>query len=288
MIIIITYLFFTFLVTIIIYRKQFNKRIKIFPNNICMNNINEKLINFNSAGNKLKGYFYWKKHSQVISDKIIIFVNGYGVTHESYNLEIRGLVEKNYLVFSYDMTGCGESKGKSLRGFSQFIIDAESAVDYVNSLNMSREIVLCGHSVGGFATAALLNKNKCNITKAIVISAFNFPPSFVYMTMKRRLKIFAYPMKIWIFIFEKIKFGDFASYKAISGIKNFSGPILIIQGENDSIVPYHNSLFFMSRKFTKIQLILEKNAGHYPTRIRKENVKELNENIFYNIKSFIE
>ena len=68
------------------------------------------------------------------------------------------------------MTGCGMSQGKKIGGFSQFLLDAQSAIKYVESMNLNMEIELVGHSTGAYAVAALLNFDNLGVSKSIIIS----------------------------------------------------------------------------------------------------------------------
>lgn len=112
-------------------------------------------------------------------------MNGYGVTYNAYMPEICELINCGYLVFSYDMTGCGESEGENIKGFAQFIIDAQNAVLYLKKQGLDK-IIAFGHSTGAYAVAALLNIQKENLNKAIIISAFDVPNKFVRMCMQKK------------------------------------------------------------------------------------------------------
>ena len=106
-------------------------------------------------------------------------------------IDICEAINCGYLVFSYDMTGCGESEGENIKGFAQFIIDAQNAVLYLKKQGLDK-IIAFGHSTGAYAVAALLNIQKENLNKAIIISAFDVPNKFVRMCMQKKMKCFAY------------------------------------------------------------------------------------------------
>lgn len=110
---------------------QFGKRIDICEadkNQIFPEEKNRILF----GKNKLTGYFYGINQNKV-NNKVVLLVNGYGVTYNAYMPEICELINCGYLVFSYDMTGCGESEGENIKGFAQFIIDAQNAVLYLKN-----------------------------------------------------------------------------------------------------------------------------------------------------------
>ena len=68
-------------------------------------------------GHELKGYFY--HYDDPIPGRIVVFDHGFGGGHRSYMKEIELLCRHGYLVFSYDHTGCMESGGDSIGGFTQ-------------------------------------------------------------------------------------------------------------------------------------------------------------------------
>ena len=59
------------------------------------------------------------------------------------------------------------------------MLDAQSAIKYVESMNLNMEIELVGHSTGAYAVAALLNFDNLGVSKSIIISGFNHPSSYV-------------------------------------------------------------------------------------------------------------
>lgn len=54
------------------------------------------------------------------------------------------------------------------------MLDAQSAIKYVESMNLNMEIELVGHSTGAYAVAALLNFDNLGVSKAIIISGYSF------------------------------------------------------------------------------------------------------------------
>lgn len=178
----------SFLLTFIMYRMQFGKRIDICEADKKSDIPRRKKIEFYSGKNKLTGYFYGINQNKV-NNKVVLVVNGYGVTYNAYMPEICELINCGYLVFSYDMTGCGESEGENIKGFAQFIIDAQNAVLYLKKQGLDK-IIAFGHSTGAYAVAALLNIQKENLNKAIIISAFDVPNKFVRMCMQKKNEMF--------------------------------------------------------------------------------------------------
>ena len=274
-------------VTFIMYRMQFGKRIDICEADKKSDIPRRKKIEFYSGKNKLTGYFYGINQNKV-NNKVVLVVNGYGVTYNAYMPEICELINCGYLVFSYDMTGCGESEGENIKGFAQFIIDAQNAVLYLKKQGLDK-IIAFGHSTGAYAVAALLNIQKENLNKAIIISAFDVPNKFVRMCMQKKMKCFAYLLQFWIAVFEKIQFGKYALLSGKDGVNKYQKPVLIIQGAKDDQVEVNNSLYSLRKDVinNQAEFLLEKNRGHYPTRIENEKDIVINKEIFEVIKEYI-
>lgn len=279
-----------FIIAYVGLRMQFGKRIdkqeKAVPIPVWMR---QKEVKFISGDNKLRGYFYWKEKSNKKLDRIIVLVHGYGLIHHDYRIEIEEFVKRQYCVFAYDMTGCGSSEGKKIGGFSQFILDAQNAIKYVSELNLNKEIDILGHSTGAFAVAALLNIDDLCVDRAIIISGFNHPSSYVKSCMERSLKKFSYFVQIWLYIIELIKFGKIARYTGINGINHFSGEVLDIQNMKDEMVTYTQSLYYEKNKILndKACFWLNNENSHYPTRKKEGELDLINEDAFNIIENFL-
>lgn len=282
-------LFISFLFSFVIYRKQFGIRIESIENNLFLNDCIGIKETFLSRGDKLTGYFYGDKQKLQYRNEIILLVHGYGMTHKDYGIEIKEFVSRNHLVFAYDMTGCGDSEGKEMYGFSRFIIDAQAAVEYLNGCGYADKIVLFGHSTGGFAVAALLNSKNINIKSAIIMSGFNSPASYVKMCMQKTLKGFAYFMQFWTYVFERIRFGEVGSYTGGRGIDSFMKSVLIIQSKDDDIVPYESSLYSRKSQIKNKNAVFAfiEQAKHYPTRENVNGKKSANSKVFHLMEDFL-
>lgn len=273
------------IITLAIYHMQFGKRIdcKIYDSKNDF--VNEKQMIFQSGQNRLTGWLYYPKENQIQKDRIILFIHGYGVTHKNYMLEIYELVYRGYIVFSYDMTGCGESEGDKIKGFSQFIIDAQAAIQFLKA-NFKEDIMIMGHSTGGYAAGAVLNIEADNLCQAIIISGFNNPSEFIRICMQKKMKCYAYLLKIWIEVFERKQFKKYASLTAITGIQNFQKPVLVLQGDKDNEVELGASLYQQKGSIAnnKVFFQLVKNAGNFLTR---KDEKTISNSVFNLIEEFI-
>lgn len=85
----------SFLLTFIMYRMQFGKRIDICEADKKSDIPRRKKIEFYSGKNKLTGYFYGINQNKV-NNKVVLVVNGYGVTYNAYMPEICELINCGY------------------------------------------------------------------------------------------------------------------------------------------------------------------------------------------------
>lgn len=255
-----------FIISIVIYKKLYSKRFNNDSN--CWENkeINGKIAKFKSGENLLKGYFYSNVKQ---SNDIVILIHGYGLTHRDYGIEIESLISSGFDVFAYDMTGCGDSEGNSLKGVIQFIIDAQNAIKYVSDLDSYKNISIFGHSTGAYAAAALLNEIDVKISKAIIVSGFNYPYTYLQMNMKKTFGAFSWFLKVFTYLIDKYRFGFKTMYTAVGGINKFNGKTFIIQGLKDEFVLYDKESIYSCKKYIKNKKVifyLDKNGDHYLTR----------------------
>ena len=235
---IILFFHFSFLVTfmLIVDKTRFNKRMigKKYLNSPKLEHFKDlksEDFSFYSEDNKLVGNILYHKNK---NDKIIIFANGINSSTFDYLSEINFLCSLGYTVYSYDNTGTCRSEGKSLKGMPQAIIDLNNCIDVVKKEQPNKEIILVGHSMGGYAVCNAINYH--NIKKVIAIAPFDNVVDVTYEN------IYSYSKKNLLFfktlysILLKCRFKEYASLKAFSSIKNNNCEVLVIHGTEDRIV----------------------------------------------------
>ena len=282
-------LLISFIITLTVHIKQFGKRIEDTREEGLFRNIKDEKVKFTSGKSELTGHFYYNKSSHKENNVIIVLVNGYGLTHKSYSFEIEEFVRHGFTVFAYDMTGCGESLGKKINGFSQFILDAKAAVNFISEKSPFSEIILIGHSTGGYAAAALLNIDNIKVDKAVIIAGFNKTGQYVRKCVQKRLGLFSYLIGFWVYVLEFFKFSKISRYTAINGVNKFSGDTLIIQGSKDEDMYNKGSLYSMKEhaKGKNIKFTLVPNGDHYPLIIKRGKTGKINRVVFEKIINWI-
>lgn len=305
------YIIFVLLFVLFIDRKYFNKRIvkKDYINYQSINdfkNLKKEAFTFYVNKNKLNGdVFYYNEQCE----KVLIFACGFNVEYEKYLKEIDLFASIGYKVYTYNNTGCGKSEGKTFKGMPQAIIDIENCIKEVKKLNPNSEIVLVGHSMGGYAVCNVLNLE--NVNKVIAIAPFNHITDVVkdnsYNKIGKNIFLFTSIYKMIL----KIKFKKYASYKTFDTLKYVNTKVLVIHGMNDKTVKVDNCInSMMSNTNVLINYLILDNKTHdpllssdainynlflkhqldelkfkYKKTIPSDELKLINENINYDLKT---
>ena len=124
-----------------------------------------------NRGQKLVGSFYY--YGAIKTDRIVIFEHGMGGGHLSYMKEIECLASHGYTVLAYDHTGCMQSEGENIGGFSQSLADLDCLIKSLKSDGnyKSTSFSVVGHSWGAFSTLNISALHP-QITHVVAISGF--------------------------------------------------------------------------------------------------------------------
>ena len=195
-------------------------------------------VNFRSGDNLLTGYIYGLNNDK----GVIVFAHGLGGSHASYFPLITALVDRGWRIFTYDATGSYTSEGNSTVSLAQSNIDLDRALTYVenNSVFNNLPVFVMGHSWGGYAAAAVLNLDH-DIKGCVSMSGYDSPMAKLKESADDIFGdkgILTYP---FIWVYNKVHAGRFASYSAVDGLNKSNVPALIIHGDNDDTVKYYGS-----------------------------------------------
>ena len=147
-------------------RQDKDPAIPYYSHNDFPNLIYEENSFTNSLGIKLNYFFYSYKGYD--PNKIVFFCHGLEPGHTAYLTEIELLCKSGYKVLTMDYTGCGSSEGETLPSINRPAKDVIELLDY---LKLKEEIVLIGHSLGGYTALTVINQTP-SIKKAVIISGF--------------------------------------------------------------------------------------------------------------------
>ncbi len=229
-------------ISIYVYNQTFGKRYatseKRFKNYQDYENLERDSYTFKSnKDQKLQGYLYFNDKVEK-NGALIVFAHGFGGGHSQYIEVINFFTRNGYEVFTYDITGTDESEGDAINGLVQGVIDLDYALKYVESLEefKSKQKFLFGHSWGGYSVANVLNSYS-DVDAVVSIAGFNKNSDIIKSKAQDQIGKISVLTTIPVSLYEKYKFGKYASYTGIDGFKSTTAPVLIIHSTDDDVVP---------------------------------------------------
>ena len=215
-----------------------------------------------SKGHTLKGSFY--HYGDPIPGRILVFDHGFGGGHRSYMKEIEMLARHGFLVFAYDHTGCMESGGENIIGFSQSLCDLNDCLTALKNCERCKGLSfsVMGHSWGGFSTLNIAALHP-DITHVVVLSGFVSVELLVNSFFAGLLKPYRKPLMEM----ETASNPDFVGCNAVKSLSGTAAKVLLVYSENDAMVKkaihfdaLHNGLAGKDN----IRFLLVPNKGHNP------------------------
>lgn len=194
-----------------------------------------ELLSFMSGENKLQGYLYGTGNEK----GLVVISHGLGGGAVSYLSETLYFVDHGYQVFGYDNTGCHGSEGENCIGLPQSVIDLDAALTYIEQEERftGMPVFLYGHSWGGYAVTAILNYDH-EIAATASVAGFNKPMTMIMEWGENMMGAFARVEYPYIYLYQKLLFGDKLNLTAVDGINSCDTPVLIIHGSEDTTVGY--------------------------------------------------
>ncbi len=184
----------------------------------------------NRRGINIHCFYYY--YDNFRADKTILFCHGLGPGHTAYLAEIETLAKRGYKILTLDYQGCDESEGKNMRSVNAPTSDV---IDLLNYLKPKEEIVLIGHSLGGYTALNVLNLRK-EITKAVILSGFISMKEEMLALIKSKFLVSG------ILRYEKKQEPQYFSIDLVEYLKNTKDDIFFIQSDDDTMVPYNTAL----------------------------------------------
>lgn len=213
-----------------------------------------------SKGHSLKGYFY--HYADPIPGRIMVFDHGFGGGHRSYMKEIELLCRHGYLVFSYDHTGCMESGGENIGGFSQSLFDLN---DCLNALKATErcanlDISVMGHSWGGFSTANICALHP-EVSHIVVLSGFIAVEILVNQFFGGIMK----GCRKAILALDPTP--EYFKYNAVESLSGTDAKVLLVYSDNDRMVSRAVHFDALKKGLSHkddVRLLLVSGKGHNP------------------------
>ena len=184
---------------------------------------------------KLKGYFYESSGGA----GTVILRHGIHAGADDYLPLTEQLVLRGYSVFTYDATGTYESEGESTVGMCQAIIDLEATVKYLRTQDefKNEPFYFLGHSWGAYAVTAALNVCE-GIRACAAVSGMNNGVNMISDKVREYVKLGSvvdFPETVFR-VYQKLLFGRYVDYDAVSGINKANIPTLIAHGVDDRVI----------------------------------------------------
>ena len=190
-----------------------------------------------NEGQKIAAYHYFREGQEVKG--VVIMAHGFGGGgHNSYMNCASKLTENGYYAFAYDVTGNDESEGKSVRGLPQGVIDLDYVISFVEGCDRFDDlpILLFGHSWGGFSVSSVLNEHP-EVVAVCAISGFNRSSDRLNAQGLEMVGPLIYLMLPYLKIYERVRFGKYATQTSMDGFDNSDAKVMIIHSEDDTTVP---------------------------------------------------
>lgn len=220
-----------------------------------------QLVDFNSGDNLLKGYIYGSDNSQ----GLVVVAHGLGGGADSYLPQITYFVDQGWRVFAYDATGSFDSEGETTKGFPQALLDLDAALLYIESTESFKAlpVVLFGHSWGGYAVANVLHFDH-EVAGVVSVSGAISAMSMIMEQGESMMGGFIYIQYPYLWLYQRILFGESASFDAAEAINKKDIPVLIIHGTEDEMVDYNGSAVIAGMdEMTnfKVETIVQSDSG---------------------------
>lgn len=214
----------------------------------------------------IKGYIYTSSSYTNEYKGFIILSHGMWSSHITYLSDIEYLTSLGYKVLAYDNYGVCLSGGNSQVSLAHSIYVLDSVINDVENRNLNEglNIILYGHSMGGYATSCNLKKHQ-EIYKAIIRSAPISPSISGRDLLIKNNKFLGYLLYPIINLSFYLLYGRKENQSSISSLKkNKKTKILLIHAKNDNIVPFKNSLakYFSKHKQSNIEVYISKVGKH--------------------------
>lgn len=252
--------------------EQYDSRHYLLYSDLDKERYPRSILQIPSGENILTGYLYGAGNS----NGLIIISPGHADANDIKLYEITYFVDNNWKVLCYDYTGSYSSQGSSMRGYTQSVHDLDAVLKFVEGSSSYDHIpvVLFGHSLGGYASAAVLQFGH-TVDAAIIASGFDTPKEQWLYSIERYTGAFHYPLEPFTRLFLTLKYGREQNLSAIDGINSVDIPILVISGNDDEFYggdsPIYRQRSYITNPNCSFEYKTEINHnGHYDYFLTEE------------------
>ena len=253
-------------------------------------NIKTKTINVNGTD------FYYRKLGENNDGVPVIFLNHLAATMDNCDPRIMDGLASQHQIICFDNRGVGATKGKTPKTIAEMAKDARA---FIHALGY-KKVDLVGFSLGGFISQEILLQEPLLVRKAVIAGAgpaggegirnvtkitykdilrglFSFKDAKTYLFFNRNENGKKSAREFLNRLKErkenrdkKMPLGNFQrQLKAIHawGLQSpqdlsvIKQPVLVVNGDNDRMVPSNNTLD-LNKRILNSEIIIYKDAGH--------------------------
>lgn len=192
-------------------------------------------VSFLSGENRLYGHLYCGDDPE----GLVVISHGMGGGEESYLPEMMWFADHGYQVLCYSNTGCWDSEGKNCVGLNQSVLDLDAALTWVEGESRfdGVPVFLFGHSWGGYAVTAIFHFDH-DVAASASVAGFNEAMPMIMEWGEGMIGPLIYAEYPFIWLNQKLTFGDTFGLTAVDAINSTDTPILILHGSGDTTVGY--------------------------------------------------
>lgn len=191
-----------------------------------------------SGKHTLSGYLY-ACDTDNKKDTLVVLAPGHRACVNTYQTQIRELVDYGWSIFAFDGTGCCSSEGRSSVGFPQTVRDLNATLDFLatqNNLGYAH-VALLGHSRGGYAACCSLAYGH-DVSAVVSVSGVNSAMEGIIGAASQYVGNLAYGNYGLLWLYQTMLFGtDSVNLRADRVLSDTDTPVLLVHGENDTTVP---------------------------------------------------
>ncbi len=240
--------------------------------------------------------FYYRRLGEELPGVPVIFLNHLAATMDNCDPRIMDGIAAKHQIICFDNRGVGATKGQTPKTIAEMAADARA---FIHALGYE-QVDLVGFSLGGFISQEILLqepqfirkaviagtgpaggegiKNVTNITYMDIIRGlFSFKDAKTYLFFNRN-KNGKRAAKVFLSRLEerkenrdeKMKIGNFQrqlkaihawALQAPQDLSVIKQPVLVVNGDNDRMVPSSNT-YDLSKRIPNSEVIIYKDAGH--------------------------
>jgi len=235
-------------------------------------------ISFSVSNEKISGNVFFPKKKLALNPAII-FIHGWTSKQDGYFYYATELAEKGYICMTFDMRGHGASEGNlSVLTRKDFLSDVIAAFDFLSQIkDVDKEnITVVGSSFGGYLSVLLSSVRSC--ASLVLRVPANYPDAG-FESIPHKIGADAYyegliqrDKETW-----KTTVHPYSTITSLQTLREFKGRVLLIESENDKIVPHEvvKSYSLALTDNAKLTYMVMKGADHSITRDKARQVEFL-------------